>query len=233
MTTEVRINEIFGPTMQGEGPMMGRHCGFIRFAECNLACSWCDTPYTWDWNKHDRSIESRIMRIEDVASEALKMATSVIVLTGGEPMIYQSAFKHLKDYMPNVMFTVETNGTIQPSLDALLSIGLFIVSPKLPNSGNAIKKSIKSNALESFAELTHDGQAAFKWVVANEQDIEIVSTFCSEFNVRRSATWIMPLGRTRVQHVGNLIDLADSIISAGFNVSSRLHVIAWDELRGV
>jgi 7-carboxy-7-deazaguanine synthase len=37
------VNEIFGPTIQGEGPNLGRRCGFVRLGGCNLECSWCDS----------------------------------------------------------------------------------------------------------------------------------------------------------------------------------------------
>jgi len=45
----IRINEIFGPTFQGEGQTIGKLSEFVRVSGCNLTCSWCDTPYTWDW----------------------------------------------------------------------------------------------------------------------------------------------------------------------------------------
>ena len=40
------VSEVFGPTLQGEGPHAGRPCHFIRLGGCNLSCSWCDTPYS-------------------------------------------------------------------------------------------------------------------------------------------------------------------------------------------
>jgi len=36
----LNVNEIFGPTIQGEGPHTGRLVGFLRLAGCNLACTW-------------------------------------------------------------------------------------------------------------------------------------------------------------------------------------------------
>ncbi len=39
------VKEMFGPTLQGEGAHAGRACVFLRFAACNLACTWCDTDF--------------------------------------------------------------------------------------------------------------------------------------------------------------------------------------------
>ena len=39
------VKEMFGPTLQGEGAHAGRPCVFLRFAACNLACTWCDTDF--------------------------------------------------------------------------------------------------------------------------------------------------------------------------------------------
>ena len=43
MPEELVVSEIFGPTWQGEGPSLGRRCGFVRLGRCNLACTFCDT----------------------------------------------------------------------------------------------------------------------------------------------------------------------------------------------
>src|SRR6202046_1496627 len=43
--SEIRISEIFGPTVQGEGPLIGRPTVFVRTAGCDYRCAWCDTLY--------------------------------------------------------------------------------------------------------------------------------------------------------------------------------------------
>ena len=39
-------------SFQGEGPLTGQRCAFVRMSRCNLRCVWCDTPYTWDWARY-------------------------------------------------------------------------------------------------------------------------------------------------------------------------------------
>ena len=53
MSDLLEVSEIFGLTIQGEGPSVGRRAVFLRLRRCNLACDWCDTRYTWDKNDPD------------------------------------------------------------------------------------------------------------------------------------------------------------------------------------
>ncbi len=45
MKGSIRISEIFGPTVQGEGPLIGRPTVFVRTGGCDYRCGWCDTLY--------------------------------------------------------------------------------------------------------------------------------------------------------------------------------------------
>ena len=63
------VSEVFGPTVQGEGPSAGRLCGFVRLGRCNLACDFCDTGYTWDWDRYDAAVELTEMPVGDVLAK--------------------------------------------------------------------------------------------------------------------------------------------------------------------
>ena len=43
--TRILVSEIFGPTVQGEGPLIGQPSVFVRTGGCDYRCSWCDTLY--------------------------------------------------------------------------------------------------------------------------------------------------------------------------------------------
>jgi organic radical activating enzyme len=231
----VRLNETFGPTVQGEGPHAGQQVGFIRLAECNLACTWCDTPYTWDWSKHDRAIESIETPVDEIANLAHQWqdrGINRIVVTGGEPLMQQDDLTELMDKVW-VLWDVETNGTIAPKDSFIEHVDLFCVSPKLSNSGNLEKKAIKTNALNTFAELASVERAIFKFVVANEDDFNTIQDLAAVYDIPKHSIWVMPEGANRDTHLAALQKLAPTAVELGYNVSTRMHLLIWDTKRGV
>ncbi|HNR20209.1 MAG TPA: 7-carboxy-7-deazaguanine synthase QueE [Bacteroidia bacterium] len=69
-------------TIQGEGYNTGKAAFFIRLAGCDVGCVWCDVKESWDSGKHT------LMHLEDLLSEAKKCNAENIVVTGGEPCMY-------------------------------------------------------------------------------------------------------------------------------------------------
>lgn len=133
---DLLVSEVFGPTLQGEGPSAGRAATFLRVGMCNLACTWCDTSYTWDRTRHDLSQELRVVDVEDVLADLLSRHAPLVVVTGGEPLLQRKPLaplvRALVDAGRRVEF--ETSGTVEASpLDAV--VHRFVVSPKLANSG--------------------------------------------------------------------------------------------------
>jgi 7-carboxy-7-deazaguanine synthase len=67
------VSEVFGPTIQGEGPHAGQRAAFVRLGGCNLTCTWCDTAYTWDARRYDLRAELHrvpITRVQATSSPA-------------------------------------------------------------------------------------------------------------------------------------------------------------------
>lgn len=100
------IKEIFGPTIQGEGAHAGRACVFLRFAACNLACTWCDTDFAPDGAQRMQADEIvRTLCERDVHH------TRLVIVTGGEPSLQWDP--PLAAALASVGFRVhmESNGT--------------------------------------------------------------------------------------------------------------------------
>jgi 7-carboxy-7-deazaguanine synthase len=69
-------------TLQGEGMYHGSAAYFIRLAGCDVGCTWCDVKESWDAQQH--SLEE-----EDIlVARAVKSGTKIVVVTGGEPLMY-------------------------------------------------------------------------------------------------------------------------------------------------
>jgi 7-carboxy-7-deazaguanine synthase len=80
------VKELFGPTLQGEGAHAGRPCVFLRFAGCNLACTWCDTDF--------RAEGAARLSAAEIAARLLALDVNrsrMVVVTGGEPSLQWDA----------------------------------------------------------------------------------------------------------------------------------------------
>lgn len=156
------VSEVFGPTVQGEGPSCGRQAVFVRLADCNLACSWCDTPYSWKWAEYVRRKETYRCNAEEVLDRARSSGAGLVVITGGEPLLQKGLEPLIAALVDGGLdVEVETNGTRLPDPDLLLR-ARFNVSPKLANSGMPQRRRIHPGVLRALA---RSGSAVFKFVV--------------------------------------------------------------------
>lgn len=226
----INVNEIFGPTIQGEGPHTGAHVGFVRLAGCNLSCSWCDTPYSWDWSRYDRAKEVHRMTAAQVAEQINPMNTKRLIITGGEPMSQRSAIIAIAE-ATGCLIDVETNGTKAPTPELEAVVDLFCVSPKLAHAGDPEERRIVPEALKQFSLLAKQGKAIFKFVVKTEDDFAEIDDFANRFEIGGDSIWIMPEGANLEDHLNNARALADAVIAKGWNLSLRSHVIIWSTER--
>lgn len=231
MSAALRVAEVFGPTAQGEGPHVGHVSAFLRLSGCNLACSWCDTPYTWDWSRYDEQAESFDATAIELAEQLNRLPVERIILTGGEPLVQQQRLPELLELLAQPV-DVETNGTIAPSLAMQELVDLFVVSPKIgPSSGMQTREVVqRPYSLDMFASLARQGRAAWKYVARDRADLDAIARHVARFHVERP--YVMPEGRTAHEVVDNTAAIADRVIAEGWRLSTRLHVLAWGDERG-
>lgn len=237
MDAELVVNEVFGPTVQGEGPSLGRRCAFLRLGGCNLACSWCDTPYTWDWTgagdsgvRYNPREELHRRSVREVGEELIAFGVGLIVISGGEPLGQQNRLVPLVELLVarGLEIEIETNGT-HAADPALVAAGVrFNVSPKLSHSGDPAHRRIVPHALRSLAATRN---TTFKFVCRDVDDLREVGFLVEEF--RLGSVWIMPKGQTSVEVNRHMAELADAVIARGWNLTTRLHTLLWGDTRGV
>src|SRR5689334_18601783 len=69
-------------TIQGEGYHQGRAAYFIRLAGCDVGCVWCDVKESWDASKYPQ------VEIRDLVMQLRQTPAEIVVVTGGEPLMY-------------------------------------------------------------------------------------------------------------------------------------------------
>ena len=231
----MRVAEVFGPTLQGEGPSSGQPAGFIRLWGCNLDCRWCDTPYTWDTTGKngvvfERDVESVTMPIDELVAAVESFNVPRVVVTGGEPLVQRNELGELCAALVGAGFAVEveTNGTLAPDIGEVATQVRWNVSPKLGHAGTS-RESIK-DTLSAFARL----DSVFKFVVAQVDDLDEIEGVLDRFpEIEPHQVWVMPEGRTADRIVGRLEVIADAVVARRWNLSTRLHVLCWGDERGV
>jgi 7-carboxy-7-deazaguanine synthase len=69
-------------TIQGEGGNTGTAAYFIRLGGCDVGCHWCDVKESWDAELHP------LTTIEEIVEMASPFPGKTVVVTGGEPLLY-------------------------------------------------------------------------------------------------------------------------------------------------
>ena len=221
------VSELFGPTLQGEGPSAGQRAGFVRLGRCSLNCSWCDTPYSWDWKRFDPAVELRELAVREVAESVRAMDVPMLVVTGGEPLLQQGAIVELLQLLPGLAVEVETNGIHVPDPALVEHVDHFNVSPKLANAGIERSRRYKPNVLRTFQAT---GKAVFKFVVCERPDLDEIDAVVAECGL--TDVWVMPEGTDAPALVARARRLADDVVARGWQLTPRLHILLWGDERG-
>ena len=253
----LEVNEIFGPTIQGEGKLIGSPSIFIRFGKCNFKCVGfnveyetpsgvkkcaCDSYYAVDmefkdsWKSYENHLD--IVNITNKLLENYSYKNSVdVVITGGEPLLYwnkEEFQKLLKHYINDGhKVTIETNASLNLNFefDYQKEI-LFSMSVKLSNSLEPLKKRINKETLTKI--LTNTKESYLKFVIGKDflSDAKTEINSILE-NIPKCEVYLMPLGDTADEINKNCEEVINMAIENGFKYCDRLHIRVWDNKRGV
>jgi len=170
------------------------------------------------------------MSVAQVVRRLREMDVDLVIITGGEPLNQQAqlvpTLRQLHDQGTAV--EMETNGTRIPTPEVQRLVRRFVVSPKLAHSGDAERRRLIPKALRA---LRDSGKADFKFVVQSVGDLDEVAVLVEKHDL--APIWIMPEGQTADALARTLAAIADAVISRRWNLTGRLHVLAWGQSRGV
>ncbi len=160
----MKVVEIFD-SIEGEGKRVGQTATFIRFAGCNLRCSYCDTTYALFGEAEDCVYTD--MSIDEII-EKVNTNYKRVTLTGGEPLMQEGIdilIQKLCDM--GVEVNIETNGTINTKKYSDNPKVFVSIDYKLPSSGMSDKMDINN-----FISL--DKNDVIKFVAGSHEDIDVM-----------------------------------------------------------
>ncbi|SHM97974.1 7-carboxy-7-deazaguanine synthase QueE [Roseibium suaedae] len=239
--TTIRISEIFGPTIQGEGALIGKPTVFVRTGGCDYRCSWCDTlhavdsAYRHDWTP--MTPEAIMMQVEILSGGQ----PITISLSGGNPAIQPLGDLIALGRQMGYRFALETQGSI--AKDWFADLDILTLSPKPPSSG----METDLEALDAcIAAAGINPRSVLKFVVFDDEDYAYARSIANRY--RDLDVYLQPGNHTPPppSETDALIDMdgimtrmrwlidkvgADRWFSA--TVLPQLHTLIWGNLRGV
>jgi 7-carboxy-7-deazaguanine synthase len=243
MKERIRISEIFGPTIQGEGPLVGRPTVFVRTGGCDYRCSWCDTLYAVLPEYRDEWTPMMPAAIMARVNELAGGKPVLVSLSGGNPALQPLAPLIALGRESGHSFALETQGSLPQPWFAELD--WLILSPKPPSSGMAIDWDTFDACL---AAAKGRPRCALKIIVFNDADYAYAQMVAAQYPALPMYLQVgNPAPLTAVDStlpeqadiddllhrfrwlVGKVV--ADRWFAA--TVLPQLHVLAWGNKRGV
>lgn len=227
--SKLRIVEIF-TSIQGEGMWVGIPSTFVRVSGCNLRCRWCDTPYA-SWEP-----EGPMMEIAEIVEAVQKAGVEHVVLTGGEPMLFEHVAELADKLHEHHVITIETAGTVHREI----ACDLMSISPKLAGSapeGDWHDRHEKTRLnREPLIQLSENYACQFKFVVNPEgglADIDEIKELLAEMpDVESSQVMLMAEGTdAETLHRRERL-LVPICLENNWRLTPRLHIDLFGDTRG-
>lgn len=242
--SKLPVLEIFGPTIQGEGMVVGRKTMFVRTAGCDYRCSWCDSAFTWDGSAKD---EIRKMSADEIFNELIELGGdrfNHVTISGGNPALLAgmgALVEQLHERSTEV--ALETQGSKWQNW--MVDIDDLTISPKPPSSmmkTDFAKLDAIMDELRSQDRV--EKHTSLKVVVFNDEDFEYavgvherypdVPFFLQVGNDDTGTSETDNLTRELLNKYEWLIDktMEDARMN-NVRVLPQLHTFVWGNSRGV
>ncbi|ELK48843.1 7-carboxy-7-deazaguanine synthase QueE [Halobacillus sp. BAB-2008] len=237
------VLEIFGPTIQGEGMVVGRKTMFVRTAGCDYSCAWCDSAFTWDGSAKEDierlTAEEIITRLKETGGERFDHVT----ISGGNPAL----LKHLNELIDGlhdlgIEVALETQGSRYQ--DWFPDIDDLTISPKPPSSLMKTDWNILDDILHRLERKGRSDSTSLKVVIFNEEDLD----YAAQVHERYPAIpFFLQVGNDDLKEgepanlAGYLLEqyewLIDQVVASEklnhVRVLPQVHALVWGNKRGV
>jgi 7-carboxy-7-deazaguanine synthase len=169
MAKTIPVLEIFGPTIQGEGMVIGQKTMFVRTAGCDYSCRWCDSAFTWDGSAKE---EIRQMTAEEIWNRLVELGGdrfNHVTISGGNPALIKALDELISLLKENkIRIALETQGSRWQ--DWFYDIDDLTISPKPPSSGMNTDFAVLDDIIERLNKRERVANVSLKVVVFDEKD---------------------------------------------------------------
>jgi 7-carboxy-7-deazaguanine synthase len=204
---------------------------FVRLSGCNLRCTWCDTPYT-SWDPQGAQMPQGA-----VLHEVQRHGASHVVVTGGEPMLFDSVVELTREFKRlSLHITIETAGTVYQDV----ACDLMSISPKLGSStphdregGRWVAQHERLRYQPDVLKRLMQGyEYQMKFVVTDPSDLEEIEKIIEETGADPSRIVLMPEGTSAEAIRERAAWLVEICKRERYRYSPRLHIDLWGNQRG-
>lgn len=145
----IPVMEIFGPTIQGEGMVIGQKTMFVRTAGCDYSCAWCDSAFTWDGSDKNSIKQMEPTEIWEKLQVLGGNGFSMVTISGGNPALLRNLdglVRLLKE--KSIQICLETQGSKWQEWFG--EIDQLTISPKPPSSRMITNYEVLDTILEKL-----------------------------------------------------------------------------------
>lgn len=242
MAKKMPVHEIFGPTIQGEGMVVGQKTMFVRTGGCDYSCSWCDSAFTWNGEQ-----KADMLTAQDVFDKLVELGQTKeglnfnhVTISGGNPALIGQPMDELIDLLQvqGIKIGLETQGSFWK--DWFTKIDDLTISPKPPSSGMATNWTKLQEIVDRLEEAGTN--YSLKVVIFDDADFEYAKEVYQRF---LPSEFYVSVGNEDAKEDGDisgrLLEKLDWLwnktletpVANNWRPLPQLHTLVWANKRGV
>lgn len=237
----LRISEIFGPTIQGEGALIGLPTVFVRTGGCDYRCTWCDSLHAVDTEYRDQWLAMTTDAVWGKITELSGNKPIMVTLSGGNPAIQPFGPLIKRGHDAGYQFAMETQGSVSKPWFA--DLDMLVLSPKPPSSDMVTDWNMFDDCLQ---EAGVNPKVALKIVIFDDTDYQFAKDTAKRYP--HLPVYLQPCNDTpppadeldapidQSDVMDKMLWLIDKAVDDQWfeaHILPQLHVMLWGNKRGV
>jgi 7-carboxy-7-deazaguanine synthase len=234
--SDITVSEIFGPTIQGEGTLIGTPTVFVRTGGCDFHCSWCDTLYAVKKRYSDQWSQMSTQRVLEKIQTLSGGQPLLVTLSGGNPALQPLGELIDLGKALGYRFALETQGSVHQAW--FNNLDVLTLSPKPPSSGMRYSPDKLRACIEAAGDQTElvlkiviDDEADLQWADQRRREYPYIPLVLQACNTSSDEASVDT--ETLNEKMRWLVESVNRLRWYGVRVLPQFHVLLWGNQRGV